>query len=123
MLRGQNYTISGTVADSASGETLIGAAVMDMRSGKGALTNAQGRYSLTLHSDTLHLRITYMGYQPIFDTIALSGNIKRNYMMRSSLELKTVVIRSQRIDDAKSSQMSAVQIPIEQLKSVPVIFG
>ncbi|MBQ1409493.1 MAG: TonB-dependent receptor [Bacteroidales bacterium] len=123
VVRGQNYTISGTVSDSASGETLIGAAVMDMRSGKGALTNAQGRYSLTLHSDTVHLRITYMGYQPIFDTFALRGNTKRNYMMRSSLELKTVVIRSQRIDDAKSSQMSAVQIPIEQLKSVPVLFG
>ena len=121
--KAQNFTVSGTVADSSSGETLIGAAVMDMRSGKGALTNAQGRYSLTLHSDSVILRITYVGYQPVFDTIRLLSNNHRNYKMRSSMELKTVVVRGQRIDKAKSSQISAMQIPIEQLKSVPVLFG
>lgn len=121
--KSQTFTISGTVTDSTSGETLIGAAVMDMRSGKGTLTNAQGRYSLTLKSDTVLLRVTYMGYQAILDTLRLRSNTHRNYKMLSSLELKTVVIRGQRIDNAKSSQMSAVQVPIEQLKAVPVLFG
>ena len=119
----QNFTISGTVTDSTSGETLIGAAVMDLRSGKGALTNAQGRYSLTLRSDTIHLRVTYMGYRTILDTFRLTKNTHRNYSMHSSMELKTVVIRGQRIDNAQSSQISAMQVPIEQLKAVPVLFG
>lgn len=121
--KSQTFTISGTVIDSTSGETLIGAAVMDMRSGKGALTNSQGRYSLTLRSDSVLLRVTYMGYQAIFDSLLLKANTHRNYKMHSTLELKTVVIRGQRIDNAKSSQMSAVQVPIEQLKAVPVLFG
>ena len=119
----QTYTISGSVIDSLSGETLIGAAVMDMRSGKGALTNDQGRFSLTLKSDSVRLRITYVGYQPIFEEFLLKSNQKRTFAMRSSLELKTVVIKGERIADAKSSQMSAIQVPIEQLKSVPVLFG
>ena len=121
--KGQSYTISGTVTDSLSGETLIGAAVMDMHSGKGALTNAQGRFSLTLHSDSVRLRVSYVGYKPIFEEFVLKKNEKRVYRMASSVELKTVVIRSERVTSAKSSQISAVQVPIEQLKSVPVLFG
>ncbi|MCR5193662.1 MAG: TonB-dependent receptor [Bacteroidales bacterium] len=123
MTRGQSHTISGIVTDSSSGETLIGAAVMDMRSGKGVLTNAQGRYSLTLKSDSVTLRISYMGYKTVTDAILLKSNIKLNYKLISSIELKTVVVRGERIDNAKSSQISAVQIPIERLKAVPVLFG
>ena len=120
---GQTYTISGSVTDSASGETLIGAAVMDLRSGKGALTNDQGRFSLTLKSDSVRLRVTYVGYQPIFEDIMLKSNQKRTFRMHSSVELKTVVVTSERVDNARSSQMSAISVPIEQLKSVPVLFG
>ena len=120
---GQTYTISGSVTDSASGETLIGAAVMDLRSGKGALTNDQGRFSLTLKSDSVRLRVTYVGYQPIFEDLVLKSNQKRTFQMHSSVELKTVVVTSERVDNARSSQMSAISVPIEQLKSVPVLFG
>ncbi len=120
---GQSYTISGTVTDSLSGETLIGAAVMDLRSGKGALTNAQGRFSLTLKSDSVRLRVTYVGYSPIFEDILLKSNQKRTFRMQSSTELKTVVVKSERVNNVRSSQMSAIDIPVEQLKSVPVLFG
>lgn len=119
----QTYTISGTVTDSLSGETLIGAAVMDLRTGKGALTNAQGHFSLTLHSDSVRLRVTYVGYKPIFEDILLKSNLKRTFKMHSSVELKTVVIKGERINTARSSQMSAIDVPVEQLKSVPVLFG
>ena len=120
---GQSYTISGTVTDSLSGETLIGAAVMDLRTGKGALTNAQGRFSLTLKSDSVRLRVTYVGYSPIFEDILLKSNQKRTFRMQSSTELKTVVVKSERVNNVRSSQMSAIDIPVEQLKSVPVLFG
>ncbi len=120
---GQNYTISGTVCDSVSGETLIGATVMDLRSGKGALTNAQGRFSLTLHSDTVSLRISYVGYKTQTELFMLKHNEKRNYKMQSSVMLKSFVVRGERVTDARSSQMSAVSVPIEQIKSVPVLFG
>lgn len=119
----QNYTISGSVIDSASGETLISATVMDVKSGRGVLTNAQGRFSLTLKKDTVHLRVSYMGYKTITETIILTGNVKRNYKMQSSLALKSVVIQGEKLTGAKSSQMSAVEIPVEQLKTVPVLFG
>ena len=65
----QNYTIRGTIRALSSGETLISATVYDMLSGKGALTNAEGRYSLTLPKGKVALRISYVGYKTFFDTI------------------------------------------------------
>ena len=99
--RAQSYTISGTVIDSLSGETLIGAAVMDLRTGKGALTNAQGRFSLTLKSDSVKLRVTYVGYKPVFEDILLKSNQKRTFRMQSSTELKIVVIKSERVNNVR----------------------
>ena len=58
---GQSHTISGTVAASSSGETLISATVYDMVSGKGALTNAQGRYSLVATDHDSLLCVHYPG--------------------------------------------------------------
>lgn len=119
----QNYTISGTIRAESSGETLISATVYDMISGKGALTNAQGRYSLTLPKGKVVLRVSYVGYQTFFDTIELSANYELNVFLESSTQLHTVTITADKISSHKSSQMSAIDIPVEHIKSVPVLFG
>ena len=117
------HTISGTIIDEASGETLIGATVLDQLSGKGTVTNVSGHYSLTLKSDTAHLRITFVGYEPQYYGLKLKKNEKLNVALRSSLQLQEVVITAERAGDVRSSQMSAIDVPIERLKSVPVLFG
>ena len=117
------HTISGTITDHATGETLIGATVLDSQSGKGTTTNANGRYTLTLKNSDATLRITYVGYEPIYDTISLKGNTTRNYSLKPSIQLKEVVVRTQRAGSRESSQMSALEMPVEQLKAVPVLFG
>ena len=119
----QNYTISGTVMASSSGETLISATVYDMLSGKGALTNSQGRYSLTLPKGRVVLRISYVGYATRYDTIDLSGNKELNVKLESSTQLQTVTIRADRVSSQRSSQMSVIDVPVENIKSVPVLFG
>ncbi len=119
----QNYTVRGTIRAASSGETLISATVYDMLSGKGALTNAEGRYSLTLPKGKVVLRVSYVGYKTVFDTIALDGNIELNVLMESNTELKVVTVRADRISSHKSSQMSAIDIPVDNIKAVPVLFG
>lgn len=119
----QSYTLSGTISDEATGETLIGATVMDTRSGKGTVTNVNGRYSLTLKNDSVNLRVTFVGYEPQYHNFALQKNTKRNFVLKSSVELNEVVITAERLSDRRSSQMSAIDVPVEQLKAVPVLFG
>ena len=122
-LMAQNYTISGTVTDKQTGETLIGATVLDQRSGKGTVTNAYGFYSLTLKADSVELRISYVGYTPQSHSLLLDKNEKIEARLNPNTQLKEVVISADKVQGVKSSQMSAIEVPVEQLKAVPVMFG
>ena len=116
-------TVSGTVTDSLTGETLIGATVLDDGSGKGTVTNAYGRYSLTLKGDSATLRISYIGYRPQEHRIAIGGNCQLSVRLQPALELHEVRVTADRVSSPKVSQMSAIEVPAEQIRLVPVIFG
>ncbi len=117
-------TLSGTVTDRATGETLIGATVLDATTGKGTVTNAHGRYSLTLKGSTsAHLRVSFVGYKVFERDITLDGDHTVNAQLEAALVLKEVEVTADRISRTKVSQMSAIEVPVEQIKLVPVIFG
>ena len=119
--------VSGTVSELRNGETLIGATVIDLRSGKGVVSNAEGRFSLTLPGNSAVLRISYVGYRTIYDTLTCMDRkgckLRKDYLMQRNIELKSVVVRGERRGGVESSQISAVDVPIEQIKAVPVLFG
>lgn len=119
----QRYTISGTITDRHSGETLIGATVLDTRSGKGTVTNLYGHYSLTLPRDSVTLRITFVGYEPQHFDLQNDRNRELNVQLRESVTLEEVVITAERTGDVRSVQMSALEMPVEKIKAVPVLFG
>ncbi|MBO4307279.1 MAG: TonB-dependent receptor [Bacteroidales bacterium] len=120
----QSYTIRGTVRDSVSGETLIGVTIYDMNSGKGVVSNTEGRYSLTIPSGDVMLRFSYVGYKTVLDSFALHNNKELNVSLHTAaVNLNTVTIRADRVSSPQSSQMSAMVIPVEHIKSVPVMFG
>ncbi len=116
-------TVSGTVTDQQTGETLIGATVFETGSGRGTTTDVNGRYSLTVKSKEAILRVSFVGYETAFDTVKQGQERKRNYALRPSIRLQEVVVTAQRVNSRESSQMSAIEIPVEQIKSVPVLFG
>ena len=120
---GQNFTVSGTVTDARSGETLIGATIVDARSGKGAVTNPYGHYSLTLRKDSVDIKVQYVGYEPQYFRFALASNREINVRLAPSVQLNEVTITAERTGDTRSSQMSATQMTMEKIKSVPVLFG
>lgn len=119
----QNATVSGTITDSRTGETLIGATVVDTRSGKGTVTNVFGHYSLTLKRDSVSLKVSYVGYEPQFFTFRLEKNRDLSAALAASVTLDEVTITAERVGDVKSSQMSANVMTVEKIKSVPVMFG
>ena len=92
----QKHTISGTVTDAASGETLIGATVYDLQSGQGAVTNQYGFYSLTLKDDSVHLRISFVGYTTVIHHLLLNADRTINQALNSSIELHEVVVTAER---------------------------
>jgi hypothetical protein len=119
----QKFTISGTVEDAATGEKLIGASVYNGKTLQGTVTNAYGFYSITLPADSLQLVIKYLGYKPQVINMKLAKSETMNIRLTPSQELQTVeiVAESDRIEE--QSQMSTIEIPISQIKSIPALLG
>ena len=59
----RKVTISGHITDSGSGETLIGAGILEGKSLTGAVTNNFGYYTLTLPSGEYDFQYSYVGYE------------------------------------------------------------
>ena len=120
----QKRTISGYVMDATSKETLIGATVFDKNSGKGCATNSYGFYTLTLDQGQVDLQISYVGYTQQNKALDLKENLSLNFMLETNTTLDEVVVESTRATvSARSPQMSVVELPVQQIKSIPTLFG
>lgn len=121
----QRITVSGHVTDSKSGEPLIGAAVF-IDSTEGSVTNNFGFYSLPIRSggDT-RLTCSYIGYKDI----SLNINTQRDTVLNISLEQSdlflsgAVVTASHNETGVRGTQMSAVEIPVNQIRNIPAFAG
>jgi outer membrane receptor for ferrienterochelin and colicin len=118
----QRFTISGTVEDASTGEKLIGASVYNGKTFQGTVTNVYGFYSITLPADSIQLVIKYLGYKPVIMNIALQKSETINIKLIPQNELGEVeVVSTQKIEE--SSQMSTIEIPIQQIKNIPALLG
>ena len=118
------HTVSGYITDISSKETLIGATILDLKSGHGAITNEYGFYSLTLTDGPVEVRTGYVGYKPVVISFTLHHDTIINIDVPTIDELNEVTIYGNReILGVRGSQMSAIDIPIEQIKAVPAMFG
>lgn len=123
-LSAQKHTISGYVGDKRSQEKLIGAVVYDVRTKSAATTNAYGFFSLTLPADSVKLLVSYIGFAAQSRSFYLGANVSLNIDLVPNNELKTIEVvadQSERIEER--SQMSTINIPVEQIKKVPALLG
>ena len=124
----QKYTISGTVSDSTSKESLIGAIVTIKGTTQGMPTNEYGFFSLTLAEGEYEVVVKYTGYQAKTIKVSLHSNTTLSIPIASSTssQMKEVVITAEKDKNAEqitSTQMSSVSIPVEQIRYVPTIGG
>lgn len=118
------HTISGYLQDNASGETLIGATLFDLKSGKGTTSNVYGFFSLTLPQDTVKLRISYVGYETQFMEFYLNADKTLNVSLSGVValnEFEVVATEAERIEE--KSEMSTIEISMDKVKSLPVFMG
>ena len=122
--RVQRYTISGYLRDSLSTENLIGATVYNRTGLAGTSSNQFGFYSLTLPAGEIELVYSYVGY----NTQTLDFNLRSDTVININLvglmHLQEVVIASGRTSPLQEhTQMSAINVPIAQIKSLPAFLG
>lgn len=90
--------VAGKITDKKTGEILIGVTVLVQNTGKGAVTDVEGRFLLQLDPGTYTLDFKYMGYstKSIADVVVKAGQVTNLDMALDepkSKELQEVVIK------------------------------
>lgn len=117
------HTISGYLEDGRTGEKLISARIYDSRTAQGTLTNNFGFFSLTLTEGEVELVATYAGFQAYRTTFELTQDLTMNISLEEYAVDEVVIVaeNEQRIEER--TEMSTVDIPIEQIKLLPALLG
>lgn len=121
----QQFTVSGTVFDASSGETLIGATVAAPELGSGTLTNEYGFYSISLPAqDSVTLEFSYVGFQTQRRTLFLTADLSLDIELGSGVQLDEVVVKANSFEEQlQSTEMSVEAISTKQVKNIPVLLG
>lgn len=121
----EKYTLSGTITDINSNETIIGATIAIPELKVGLPTNEYGFYSLTLPKGIYKIQITSLGYTTIEETINLNQNTKNNFKLSSNeTTLQEVIILDNKTYTAiRKPEMSVNKLSISTIKKMPVILG
>ena len=121
----EKFTLSGTVTDAASNETLISVNIIFPELQTGTTTNEYGFYSITLPQGTYKVVLSYLGFSTIEETIDLSQNIQKNFQLQESSELLDEVVITEDIEriNIKKAQMSVNKLSVNTIKQLPVVLG
>ena len=126
VLAQKRITINGFVKEQGSQEQLPGANVYIPGTSVNAVTNNYGFYSLTVPvSDSVTISYSLVGYEKVIRTIHAQQNMELNVFLPSVHQLEEVVVSARKQEDyvSRSAQMSVLEIPIQQIKKMPALFG
>ncbi|MEJ0030119.1 MAG: carboxypeptidase-like regulatory domain-containing protein [Bacteroidota bacterium] len=124
LLFAQKYTISGYVKDTDSGESLIGATILSKKSLQGTAANVHGFYSITLTADSIHLVYSFVGYAPQQLKFLLKKDTTIDIGLQNGTQLEEVVVSATKADEIQeTTQMSSINVPVDQIKNLPALLG
>ncbi len=121
----QQLSISGVITEQGSGETLPGVSIYCTKTQSSSTSNNYGFYSISIPDDSASLIFRMIGYEPIQIKVNSKNMRKDVRLVKQELELKEVEITADRSEQrvAEITQMSSIEIPIEQIKKIPALFG
>lgn len=119
----QKYTISGYVEDAATGERMVGVNVVAKELSLGTTTNTFGFYSLTLPSSEFNLEMSFIGYQKSIKWVNLVESIQVNVGLESQVEELDEIVLIGEETIVKQTQSSVIDVPVQQIKSMPALLG
>ncbi|MBX2870543.1 MAG: TonB-dependent receptor [Saprospiraceae bacterium] len=120
-----DLTLSGTITDQETGETLIGASIQVIGQALGTTTNEYGFYSLNLPAkDSLLVEVSYVGFQAQNLTLFLTADQQLNFELSTGVELQEVVVKANSFEEQmRSTEMSVEVISTKEAKVLPVLLG
>jgi hypothetical protein len=121
----QKATLSGTISEKSTGETMLNVNVIFPEIPTGTITNEYGFYSITVPAGTYTVQFTSIGYATIERKINLTENTKLDIsLLEQGEELDAIIIEAD-VEKliTKSPQMSVNSLSMETIKKIPVVLG
>ncbi|WP_036154959.1 TonB-dependent receptor [Maribacter forsetii] len=121
----QKYTLSGSISESSSNETLIGVTVAIPELSTGVTTNEYGFYSISLPEGTYKVLVSYLGFEDIIKEIELTENRRIDFLLQEEAEQLEEVVVTENVEkmDIRKPQMSVNTLSVGTIKKIPVILG
>lgn len=119
-----NYTISGYMRDSSSGEELLFAGILVKETGAGTTTNVEGFYSLTLPEGSYTLEYSYVGMETKEIVVELKQNITQDIELSTGTTLVEVKVKETKDNEnITNTEMGVVTLDMKDAKLIPVLMG
>ncbi len=121
----EKFTISGTISEAETGETLFGVNVIIPSLQTGTVTNQYGYYSITLPKGDYEIYYSSIGFATQKIEISLSENLKKDLALATDTENLDEVIIETDVEklNIRNAQMSTNLLSINTIKKVPVVLG
>mgnify|MGYP005754046573 FL=1 len=122
----QAFTLSGRISDAQSGDALAGATLfLKERQENGTVTDVSGRYTLTAPPGSYTLVIRYLGYDDLERTVSLNRNRQLDIELKpKSIGVQEVeIVTNRQPPITQGTAMGQLDIPLETIKTLPVLFG
>ena len=114
----QQVTVRGTVTDASTGEALPGVNVVIQGTVVGAVTDANGNYTLNVPNTAATLRFSFIGY--VSQRVALSGQTTLNVALNAEVsQLSEVVVTGYGTSRRQDLTGSIASIKTERLLDKP----
>ncbi len=119
------HTISGTIRNKTTGESVIGATIKILDNPQATVTNDYGFFSLTLPEGDYELEVTSAGLHPLIQVVHLAKEVRTDiFLDEYSKQLDEVVINKTNAGRSiTGTQMGVEQLSIQEMKYIPRIFG
>lgn len=120
----KRVTLSGYMKDKQNGETLINANVFIKELQIGVQANNYGFYSVSLPAGSYTVIFSYVGYSSRSVDLLILESTTYDAELESQTVIKEVEVKTSRKDqNVKSTDIGSMSLPMDKVKTLPVIFG
>ncbi len=118
----KEITVSGYVTDHKSGETLIGASLLNQSKNEGFITNNYGYFTFQVPEGNTDLEISYVGYKPEKISFYLLKDTLIHVKLEETTLLKEIVVYGNR-NRPFSPSSGSIEFTDKDIKNTPSPFG
>lgn len=121
----EKITLSGSIYDQSTNETLIGVTVYFPELNAGTMTNEYGFYSITVPKGDYKIQISYVGYTTTIESLSLLEKTTKDFKLFEESEKLEEVIIETNVEklNIRTPQMSVNKLSAATIKQIPVVLG